>query len=82
MNDSLLIFKVDVDFEGYSTTFVEYEIYHPITKKKLDLNFCKEEKIIISTPVNINENEIFKYNPKVVFIMIYAQHILPNLILI
>ena len=64
LNDSLLIFKVDVDVEGYSTTFVEYEIYHPITKKKLDLNFCKEEKIIISTLVNINEKEVAKYNPK------------------
>ena len=64
LNESLLIFKVDIDIEGYSIPIVEYEIYHPITKKKLDLNYCKEDKINIDIPINIGENEIFKYNPK------------------
>ena len=34
-NISLLIFKLDVDMEGYSAPSVEYEIYNPITKQKL-----------------------------------------------
>ena len=33
LNESLIIFKVDIDIEGYSIPIVEYEIYHPITKK-------------------------------------------------
>ena len=64
INDSLLIFKLDINIEGYSIPIVEYEIYHPITKKKLDLNICNNNKINISIPFNISENEIFKYNPK------------------
>ena len=58
----LLIFKLDVDMEGYSAPSVEYEIYNPITKQKLNLKYCKDEKIEISVPVSIDENEIFKYN--------------------
>ena len=48
--------------EGYSAPSVEYEIYNPITKQKLNLKYCKDEKIEISVPVSIDENEIFKYN--------------------
>ena len=64
LNISLLVFKVDINIEGYSTPIVEYEIYHPITKKKLDLIYCNENKINISIPVNINEHEVAKYDPK------------------
>ena len=61
---SLLIFKLDIDIEGYSTPVVEYEIYNPITKEKLNLKYCHNEQIGISIPASINENELFKYNPK------------------
>ena len=66
LNQSLLIFKIDIDIEGYSAPIVEYEVYHPITKEKLDLSFCDEEQIKISVPVSIdiNENDISKYDPK------------------
>ena len=63
---SLLIFKVDIYIKGYNAPIVEYEVYHPITKEKLDLNFCDEEKIKISKPVNkdIKEKDIKKYEQK------------------
>ena len=61
---SLLIFKLDIDIEGYSTPVVEYEIYNPITKEKLNLKHCHNEQIDISIPASINENELFKYDPK------------------
>ena len=66
MNQSLLIFKVDIDIEGYPAPIVEYEMYHPITKEKLDLSCCNKEQIKISIPtsIDINENEIIKYDPK------------------
>ena len=66
LNQSLLIFKVDIDIEGYPAPIVEYEIYHPITKEKLDLSCCNEEQIKISIPtsIDINENDIKKYDPK------------------
>ena len=58
----LLIFKLDIDIEGYSAPLVEYEIYNPITKEKLNLKYCQDEQIDISIPVSIDENELFKYN--------------------
>ena len=65
-NQSLLIFKVDIDVEGYPAPIVEYEVYHPITKEKLDLSYCDEDQIKISTPISIDidENDISKYDPK------------------
>ena len=59
----LLIFKLDIDMIGYSAPSVEYEIYNPITKEKLNLKYCQDEQINVSIPVSINENELFKYNP-------------------
>ena len=66
LNQSLLIFKVDIDVEGYPATVVEYEVYHPVTKERLDLSYCQNEQIRISIPVSIdiNENDISKYEQK------------------
>ena len=62
--DSLLIFILDIDMEGYSAPTVEYQIYNPKTKEKLILKYCEDEKISLSIPVTIDENELIKYNPK------------------
>ena len=59
----LVIFKLDMDIEGYQAPIVEYEIYNPITKEQLILKHCKNEQIKVSIPVSIDENEIYKYNP-------------------
>ena len=63
INDSLLLFKIDYFYEGYLTPIVIYEIYNPKTKAQLNLDCCKNNLINISFPVNINENELVKYNP-------------------
>ena len=41
----------------------EYEIFAPTTKSKLDLDICREKKIIINIPVEIDESILYKYNP-------------------
>ena len=64
LNTSLLFFKVDVYIDGYSSPIVEYEVYNPITKEKLDLKFCENERINTTIPASINESELYKYNPK------------------
>ena len=62
-NDTtLLIFKIDVKEEGLLIPIVEYEVYNSKTKEKLNLDICKDIKIDISIPVNIDENNLFKYN--------------------
>ena len=62
-SDSLLIFKRDVIIEGFSSPIVEYEVFHPISKQPLNLSYCTNIPIEIEIPVNINEDEIYKYDP-------------------
>ena len=45
-----------------SVPVIEYEIYDPKTFKILNLTYCKDTKIKISFPVEIKEEELFKYN--------------------
>ena len=63
-DDNLLIFKADIYLEGLLTPIVIYEIYHPKTKEKLDIIHCQDIKINISLPAKINEDELYKYDPK------------------
>ena len=62
--ESLILFKIDYFIEGYHIPFINYEVYNPQTKQKLDLNVCKDEKIDIYSPVSIDidESKLFKYN--------------------
>ena len=62
INESLLIFKIDLYNQGLSVPIIEYEIYNLKTKELLDLNICKDIKIDISIPVSINEDDLYKYN--------------------
>ena len=62
MSDSLLILKVDIYGIGILVPLIEYEVYNIETKEKLDLSICKNDKIDISIPVNIDENNLYKYN--------------------
>ena len=66
LDQPLIIYKVDIHIDGYSAPIVEYEVYHPITKDKLDLSCCDNEQIKISKPVleDIKENDIQKYDQK------------------
>ena len=60
----LYIFKTDIKPIGYKIPIIDYEIYFPFNDNhitKLDLNFCKNEKIEVSIPVRIVE-DLEKYN--------------------
>ena len=63
INESLLIFKIDVYIPGHLTPIIEYEVYNSKTKQKLDLNYCRGINIKLLIPVNnIDEDNLFKYN--------------------
>jgi len=62
-NETLLIFKIDLFEDGSETRRVEYEIYNSKTKDKLDLFYCKDTKIKINIPAEIDTKNEFKYNP-------------------
>ena len=66
-NDTLLIFKYDYISNEFLAPIVGYEVFHPITKEILDLNYCKNNKLDIIIPINISENEIYKSDPNNIF---------------
>ena len=64
-NQSLLIFKIDYFQEGSLVPIIGYEIYNPMNlKEKLNLEYCKNSNINLSIPVSINEDDLYKYDPK------------------
>jgi len=62
-NETLIIFKIERNIEDMLIPLIEYEIFDPIKKKKLDLNYCKNVNITIHIPVSINESILFKHDP-------------------
>jgi len=58
----LIIFKTDIFEDGLLIPIIEYKVYNYKTKEKLNLNICNDIKININIPVNIDENNLFKYN--------------------
>ena len=63
--DTLIIFKTEKYIKGILIPFIEYEIFNPNSKAKLNLDYCKLENINIDfyIPVSINETISFKYDP-------------------
>ena len=62
-NETLILFKYDYDIKGLLIPMVGYEVFHPKTKEVLDLNHCKNNKIDVIIPVNIDESKLYKYDP-------------------
>ena len=52
----LIIFKTDIKNEDLSNTFVQYEIYNPLTLDRINMEVCKNISIGINVPVNLDEN--------------------------
>ena len=62
-DNPLIIFKIEKYFEELLIPIIDFEIFNPKTKEKLDLDFCKNEIIDIYIPVDINESSLYKYEP-------------------
>ena len=66
INEPLFLFKVEINISGMKIPKVEYEIYYPLYGQnkmtKLDLKKCENKKIDISINVDINNDNIEKYN--------------------
>ena len=58
----LIILKIDYFIPGILISLIEYEVFHPLNKSKLDLSYCKNE-VNLYIPVKIDENKIYQYNP-------------------
>ena len=60
-DESFLVIKIDIRNENLEIIYVQYEIYHPITKVKLNMDYCKDIKIVVQVPVNLEEYTISLY---------------------
>ena len=63
---SLFIFKVEVK-GGLKISKLEYEVYYPLDGEnmtKLNLSVCQNISILVSNPVDIDENNLDKHNIK------------------
>ena len=61
-NETLIILKFEIYKEGLSIPIIEYQIFHPIIKKKLNLSYCSNTTIKLYIPVEIDENNLLQYN--------------------
>ena len=68
-NKSLLILKFDSYIVGSNIPAIQYEVYHPDNKSKLNLSFCNN-KIEISIPVSIDEKIFINMSQIMIIIMI------------
>ena len=60
--NSLIILKEEYYQEGSAFPIIEYELFPPTTKEKLNLDYCSNTKISILIPVTIDEDSLYKYN--------------------
>jgi len=58
----LIILKIDIKKEDQKSTGVEYSVYNPYTKAKIDLDICSSTKITVIAPVKLTSDEISLYD--------------------
>ena len=58
---SLIIFKTDIKSEEKTSTYIQYEVYNPDTRKQLNLSVCEHLRIDIYAPISLNleQSELF-----------------------
>ena len=61
-NEDLIILKYEKITNNSNEKIVQYEIYHPEKKERIDLYLCSDIKIDIYLPSNVNESILYKYN--------------------
>ena len=59
---SLIILKIDIRKEESKTTAIEYEVYNPYSREKIDLSICSNVSIAIYAPVSLTDKENNLYN--------------------
>ena len=48
--DDLIILKTDIKSDDFQITYIQYDIFHPYTKAKLDLDICQNISVYIYSP--------------------------------
>ena len=65
-DEKIIIFKIEKNFPGYKVPIMGYELFSKNGKIHLDMDYCQIKNIKTNTyiAVNIDEKEIFKFEPK------------------
>lgn len=63
-NTPLIIFKIEHNIPGVLIPIIGYDIFHPINKSKLNLEYCQEQIVNFQIPVSLDENNLIKYDPE------------------
>ena len=58
----LIILKIDIKKEDQKSTGVEYSVYNPYTKEKINLDICSSTKITVIAPVKLTSDETSLYD--------------------
>ena len=58
--ENIYIYKHEIYSPNYHIPLITYEVFH--TKFHFDINYCQSSVIEYNIPVEINENELYKYN--------------------
>ena len=61
-SDSLIMVKSDTKNKDLSSTSVVFNLYHPITKEKLNMSYCDDVDIKIDIPTQLENNTIDLYD--------------------
>ena len=64
--EDLIMYKIEYYIEGFKIPILEYSLFLYQNDKtiQLDLDLCNNVSIIYYIPINIDGNEISKYNPE------------------
>ena len=58
----LIILKMDIRKMEMKTKVVEYEVYNPYTREKINLDICSDTKITVLSPVDLTYEETSLYD--------------------
>jgi len=61
-DETLIILKMVIYKQGLYIPIIEYQLFHPITKEKLNLNYCSNTTINLYISTEIEENNLLKHN--------------------
>ena len=62
-DEELILFMTEYYFPEYKIPLIEYEIFSSDGKTKFNLDYCSNISIPFYITVDIDENELFKYDP-------------------
>ena len=61
-DETLIILKLEIYKKGLYIPIIEYQLFHPFTKEKLNLSYCSNTTINLYIPAEIDENSLLKHN--------------------